>query len=312
MRNESGGQDGLEELDEAPAPFTESDGASIQPRPASQRFKAWRRRLLGMLFSVGRIYLILLVMAFFLQRYILFPVDLASENQRETARGAVAEQWWLQTSEGRVEAWFSPGRGCTKDSPGPAVIYTHGNAELIDQMPAVMRGYNQIGVSVLLVEYRGYGRSQGSPSEANLVQDAIQWHDRLIERPEVDKTRLIYHGFSLGSGVACGLGAHRRPAALILYAPFTSVRRMMAGYLIPGPLCLDPFDNLRFVEGYGGPLLVCHGTRDRVVPHWHGRRLAEAGKGTLQSYEGKDHTDIPLDWAMIRGFLAESGLFKGK
>src|SRR5690606_34255575 len=105
--------------------------------------------------------------------------------------------------EGRVEAWLLPGDGVSAERPGPAVVFAHGNAELIDHWPGALARYRRLGVSVVLPEYRGYGRSAGRPSESAIRDDLRALHARLSSHPMVDVTRLVYHGRSLGGGAVC-------------------------------------------------------------------------------------------------------------
>ena len=91
-----------------------------------------------------------------------------------------------------------------------------------------------IWVRVLLPEYRGYGRSAGSPSQRAITEDLIAFYDLLARRPEVDAQRVVFHGRSLGGGAVCDLARHRKPAAVILMSTFTSMKRMAPRYLVPG------------------------------------------------------------------------------
>ena len=88
---------------------------------------------------------------------------------------------WLGTSFGRVEAWFLDG---SNGAPTATLIFAHGNAELIDHQDAIVTGYRRLGVSVMLCEYRGYGRSTGRPSEDAIVRDHAEAFDRLAARPD--------------------------------------------------------------------------------------------------------------------------------
>ena len=83
-------------------------------------------------------------------------------------RKKILKKIWLDTEEGRVEAWLIPGDDVSAERPGPAVVFTHGNAELIDYWPAALAGYQKLGATLLLPEYRGYGRSAGSPSQEKI------------------------------------------------------------------------------------------------------------------------------------------------
>lgn len=245
-----------------------------------------------------------------LQRWVLYPrfmldvVPLAGEDVPGL------ERWTIESDEGRVEAWFLLGDGASAEHPAPAVLFAHGNGELIDHWPHALAGYRRLGLSVLLPEYRGYGRCAGSPSQAKIAADFVQFHGLLVARPEVDATRLLYHGRSLGGGAVCALAARRPPHALLLMSTFTGIKPLARRFLLPGSWVVDPFDNLSVVSAFEGPVLVLHGEADRLIPIEHGEALARAAKhGQLRRYPGEPHNVWPSTFFEdVRPFLAESDL----
>ena len=231
-----------------------------------------------------------------LQRAILFPtwaVSAPAQSEGEQDK----EQLWLSTRKGRVEAWFLAGRGVSQAEPGPLVIFAHGNGEIIDHWPQTLDHYRQLGVSVLLPEFRGYGRSGGSPSEQGIVQDYVAFYDQVTARPDVDARRVVFHGRSLGGGVVCGLAKQRKPAALILQSTFTSVADLAAEkYLIPRFLIRDPFDSVEAVRGLDSPLLIIHGRDDELIPISHAHTLRAAAKRAELLVLPGGHNDTPRSW----------------
>lgn len=126
-------------------------------------------RRLGLLLSgLYALYVAVLLCA---SRTLMFPG--ASAGRAPPVRPGL-ERWTLPVEDGEVEALFQLGRGRSPASPGPAVVFAHGNAESVDDWLGVHRGYLEAGVSVLLVEYRGYGRSTGSATAKNLAADAVR------------------------------------------------------------------------------------------------------------------------------------------
>ncbi len=248
-----------------------------------------------------------------LQRSVLFPRHAISPPPSPPEGG---ETWWLDTSAGRTEARFLPGVGADALHPGPLAVFTHGNGELIDFWIDGMDAYRRAGVSVLLPEYRGYGRSAGRPGQRALVQDASAFLDRALARPEVDPDRLIFHGRSLGGGVVCGLATRQAPAAMVLQSSFSSVTAMAwRTLLVPRFLVLDPFDNLGAVRRLEAPLLVIHGRHDEVIPFEHGQALAEAAPNGRLIAKECGHNDMPMGtgfWADVLGFLKEQGVVAGR
>ena len=153
------------------------------------------------------------------------------------------------------------------------MVFFHGNAELIDYQNDVVSYYHGLGCSVLLPEYRGYGRSTGVPSQDNIRADAVQFYDMLIQRPDVDHARIFFHGRSIGSAVAIDVATERKPAALIIQSAFTNAASMAHGYLAPGFLLKSPFRNDRSLAGLDVPMLIFHGSHDEIIPVAHGRAL---------------------------------------
>ena len=233
---------------------------------------------------------------FIMQRQILFPRHLILEasSHKESIPGI--ERIWLNTSSGRVETWlFKPSKPKTS-SPFPVVIFAHGNGELIDYWPDELKKFNDFGLGVLLVEYPGYGRSEGTPTQKSISEAFETAYDMLVSMPDVDSQHIILFGRSVGGGAICDLAAKRPSAALILMSTFTSTRSFAPRYLVPGFLIRDPFDNLSVVRSYTNPVLIMHGKFDEIIPYSHGKTLYEAAKyGKMVTYPS-GHNDCPPDW----------------
>jgi len=258
------------------------------------------------------VYVIVMIGLTTMQRKILFPRHYTQPypNAGEGIDGL--EKVWIDSPEGKVEGWFIAGKQVTAENPGPLVIFAHGNAELIEYWPVMLAGYKHLGVSLLLPEYRGYGRSAGSPSQEAITEDFVKFYDLMIARPDVDKNKIIFHGRSIGGGAVCALAEQRKPAVLILQSTFTSVKSMAGRFMMPGFLVADPFDNLATVEELDIPILVMHGSQDDLIPYKHGKKLSQAAKnGTLITY-ACDHNSCPPDWkvfwADIQKFLTSAHL----
>jgi fermentation-respiration switch protein FrsA (DUF1100 family) len=270
------------------------------------------RSLLRILWALLALLLVYWVVLWPLQRFIVFPRPAHSAPEPPAVAVAGLERLWLETEAGRVEAWFMPGAGRSARRPGPAVIFAHGNAEVIDDWATRLRPYVWRGVSVLIPEYRGYGRSAGRPGQAAITDDFVRFHDRLAAREEVDLRRIVFHGRSLGGGVACALAAQRRPAALVLTSTFTSVPALAARLGVPRFLVRDPFDSLAFLRGHEGPVLLMHGRHDTVVPYRHAEALRAAAPRARLVPLDSDHNDFPMEsplvWREIFGLLAQAGI----
>lgn len=250
-------------------------------------------------------YLVYAAMLFFVQRDMIFP-GADRPATAALAPPAAAEQWWLETPEGRVEAWFFAAPGASEKAPKPAVIFAHGNGGLVGLQDSLVRHYRQMGLSVLLPEYRGYGRSAGTPSEAGIVADFAAFYDRLAARPEVDSTRIVFHGYSLGGAVVASLARERRPAALILQSTFTRLADFAASFLAPALLLRDDFDTMEVLDELDVPVLVVHGRADGTIPYPMGEALAaQAAQAELLSHDG-GHGPVPdaqRFWRAVRALL---------
>lgn len=226
-----------------------------------------------------------------LQRSVLFPRQFTQPDA--TVAGGVdgLDRWWITTDQGRVEGWFLP--ATSGSGPRPTVIFAHGNAELIELWPHAMAEYRDAGYNVLLPEYRGYGRSDGSPTQQRITVDFVAFYDRLVARDDVDTGRIVFHGRSLGGGALGCLAEVRCPGAMILQSTFTSVADIAAQWMVPSIFIADPFDTLSAIRGLSVPTLIMHGRRDTVVPYEHAIRMhREVSDSTLITYEC-DHNDFP-------------------
>ena len=186
-------------------------------------------------------------------------------------------QVWLGTSFGRVEAWFFDGSNGT---PTATLVFAHGNGELIDHWRLEMEDFADLGVNVLLVEFPGYGHSDGKPSKTTLLETYTQAFDWLIEQPQVDPDRIVAWGRSIGGGVASDLALSRPVKALILQSTFSSTATLVRrGFGAPGFLLRDRYDVASAVTAFEGPVLLMHGTRDEVIPYPHAERIASVREG---------------------------------
>ena len=249
---------------------------------------------------------------FFMQRRMLFPRDLIAEPSKALLNVAGMERIWMETGPGRVEAWYLHPAPGTVAGPAPVVIYGHGNAEIIDYWPDEFRWFTDLGMGLLLVEFPGYGRSSGTPSEESITEAFVAAYDRLVSRPDVDASRILLFGRSLGAGAVCQLAARRPSRAMVLLSTFTGTRAFAPRYLIPPFLVRDPFDNLAVVRGYDRPVLVIHGRRDHIIPFSHAEKLAQAGDRVRLIAYDCGHNDCPPDWTRfwrdIQTFLEAAGV----
>ena len=253
----------------------------------------WKRRMAWLLGILACGYLVWCGLLYVTQTRMMFPRDLVPEMN--TAPPPEATVLTRGVAAGTVHAWFLPAPGVSADDPGPAAIFFHGNGERIEMAGDAPALYHPLGVSVLLVEYRGYGDAAGTPGQDAIRADAVFFRDRIADRPDVDAERIVYHGRSIGAAVAADLARERRPAGLVLQSPFTRTAAMAWRYGVPPFLVAHPFRTdaaLRRLDGVD--VLLFHGSADGIIPVSHSRRLARiAGDDAeLVTYDC-GHNDFP-------------------
>jgi fermentation-respiration switch protein FrsA (DUF1100 family) len=267
---------------------------------------AVRSVLVSMLVLAGIALVAWWALAFVAQRALIFPRSAIPPGPAADLERLGGEPLWLATGGGRSEAWLLPAR--PRGAPGPLLLYAHGNGELIDHWAEAFEPARARGVSALLVEYPGYGRSEGSPSEASIRDALVAAFDWAAARDGVDRARIVGWGRSLGGGAVCALARERPLAALVLESTFTSVRSMAARFGVPAFLVRDPFDNLALVRGFEGPLLLLHGEHDEVIAVDHARSLHAAARRAELHLLPCGHNDCARPWDAVLGFLAEHDL----
>jgi fermentation-respiration switch protein FrsA (DUF1100 family) len=208
-----------------------------------------------------------------------------------------------------LHGWLIAGRTPT------TLLYSHGNGGNIGDRVSIARLLvDQLGVAVFMYDYRGYGRSQGAPSEAGLVRDAVGARAALL-REGVAPDQIVYLGRSLGAAVTVELALAHPPRGVVLESPFTSVRAM-ANAVLPGAgyLFRTRWDSLAKIGRLKAPLLVIHGESDEVIPFAHGRALFDAAPEpkTFVTLRNSRHYDMDAAWSDYwtawRRFLASLDL----
>ncbi len=238
-------------------------------------------------------------------RSTLFPRRFAARAAAPPPADAIVAR--LDAGGDEIEAWFLPALDGAP-GPRPLLLFAHGNAELIDLWPAAFEAPRRLGLGALLVEYPGYGRSTGRPSERSIARAMVAAFDWAVARPEVDPERVVGYGRSVGGGAVCALARERPLAALVLESSFTGVRDLARGFGVPGFLVLDPFDNLEVLRAFRGPVLIVHGEQDEVAPVAHARQLAAAARGSRLELKACGHNDCPRPWPELERFLISTSL----
>lgn len=279
------------------------------------RAKSWLLRLVGLLAIGYGLWLFTLLM---LQERLIFPSYLASWAVTSTVpRGA--EVVTLTAEDGsKVPAWLFRPEVVDSDDPVPVLVWFHGNAEVIDQVAGYreIELFRELGLAVLIPEFRGYGRAEGSPTQEAIVSDMVRFVASLDEQKGLDTTQVVYLGRSLGGGVAVAVAERRAPKALILQSTFTSIASFATRYLAPEALVRHPFRTDEVLPALDVPVLIFHGRADQVVPVEHGRAIAKLAKRGEYIEDDSDHFNLPRDWAaytkVLRDFLLAEGVLSGR
>ena len=258
---------------------------------------------------VGLVLLGYALIMFVMQRRIVFAGSQRESPRADAAPPAGATQVWLEPSFGRVEAWFFAAPAV---AAAPTVVFAHGNGELIEDWQAEMETLSHEGVNALLVEFPGYGHSDGSPSRETIRETFEEAYDWLIEEGDVADDRIVAYGRSVGGGAAADLSRDRPVRALALQSTFSSVAALAREAFLPGFLVLDRFDNRRAVAEFDGPVLVMHGLEDEVIPYDHAVILASARDGLEVVEIDCGHNDCAAAWpeivSSLTAFLRGNGL----
>ncbi len=222
-------------------------------------------------------------------RMLYYPIRFPGGNW-SAQQSLGAKDVWLEASDGtKLHAWW-----IVAPNAGSATLHLHGNGGNITHRELSAQNIIAAGSSVLLLDYRGYGKSDGQPSEQGLYRDAEAAYDFIVShgfRPE----QILIHGESLGTAVATWLAARKPCGGVVLEAPFTSAKAV-AGRVLPllGPALIRGFDSLRRIKQVRAPILIVHGDRDEVIAYEFGQQLFAAANEpkSFWTISGATHNDL--------------------
>lgn len=223
---------------------------------------------------------------------------------------AAAEDVWFTAADGtRLHGWYAG-----HEDPAAVLLFAHGNAgNITHRADIIERLHQDLHCTVLMFDYRGYGKSEGKPSEAGVLQDGRAARDWLAQRAQVAPDDLVLMGRSLGTAVAVDLAAHDGARGLVLYSAFPSMPDIAAHHYRWLPvrwLMRTRLDSRSKIANYHGPLLQAHGEEDDIIPASLGRQLFEAAPMQQKQWftlGNSSHNDpIPeAFYVALRRFLAE-------
>jgi uncharacterized protein len=251
--------------------------------------KFWRsaaRVAIGLVIA----YLLVVVFMMFQEESFLYFPDKYPEGDWHQA-GLEFEDAWFDAADGTyLHGWYVP---CEK--PRAVALFAHGNAGNLSHRADLLVRLQRMGVAVLAFDYRGYGRSAGSPTEAGVIADGRAARTWLAKRAGVPESEIVLMGESLGGAVAVQLAAEAPARGLVLENTFSSARDVARFHYpwLPVGLMRTKFDSATAIGKYHGPLLQIHGDADTIVPIALGRKLFEAANEPkkLVVITGGDHND---------------------
>ncbi len=247
---------------------------------------------------LGAVVLGYAVLVFLVQRAVAFPGQARPPLVERPPQGVRSVP--LEASFGTVEAWYyAPPQGTA-----PGIVFFHGNGELIDDWSADLARLAAEGIAVLAVEFPGYGRSQGRPKRSTIRESAALAFDWLADRPEVDPTRIVAYGRSMGGGAASDLALDRPVSALVMQSTFASTMAMARMAIAPGFLVRDRWSPKRVVAEWDVPVLLMHGLHDEVIPYAQAKAVASARPGLTVTEIPCGHNDCGAAWPAIVGLIS--------
>lgn len=235
-------------------------------------------------------------------RMIYFPFHQIEQTPRDI--GIAFDEVILSTHDNeKLHAWFIP-----SPSACAVILFCHGNAGNISHRLDILPSFRNLGFSMLLFDYRGYGNSTGKPSELGTYRDAEAAYDYLTGQAGIAPEKIIVFGESIGCAVAVELAVRRRVGALVLLAGFTSLPELgqqLYPWLPVKLLAKHRYASIEKIQHIVCPKLIIHSPEDEIVPFWHGRALFEKAcppKEFLEIMGGHN------DWFLVSGEKVSEGL----
>lgn len=270
--------------------------------------------MLKLLLALAGAYLLIVAGVYLMQDRMLYLPDLPGRGLTATPAdvGLAYEDVTLQTEDGvRLHGWFVPanGRG--------ALLFFHGNAGNVSHRLGSIRVFHDLGLSVLIIDYRGYGESEGRPGEAGTYADAEAAWRHLTDSRGMDAGRIVIFGRSLGGAVAAWLAARTQPAGLIVESSFTSIPELgqeLYPWLPVKWLSRFDYATERHVAEVDAPVLVVHSRDDEIAPFRHGEAIFAAANEPrmlleLEGTHNEAHIESERAYiAGLRDFLVELAL----
>jgi fermentation-respiration switch protein FrsA (DUF1100 family) len=233
-----------------------------------------------------------IVLMIFEEKFIYFPQKYPKGAYTQALSIPNLRDCWIKTEDGvTIHAWFA-----VAEKAKATLVVSHGNAGNISHRSLLLRSLQRHGFNVLMYDYRGYGRSEGTPTEDGIYKDGLAAYDYAVSLPEVKPKQVFLWGTSLGGAVAIDVATHRRVAGLILESTFTSakdVARVVYPFLPVHLFMHTKLNSIDKIRTLTIPILLIHGAHDSIIPIGLGRKLFNAANEPKDFYEipNADHND---------------------
>ena len=243
----------------------------------SKKRPSLKRMLITLIIGLGLGYLVLIVFVYIRQPDMLYFPTRDIETT-PAAIGLAFEELKLRTSDGvAIAAWHIPAPDARA-----VLLFCHGNGGNISHRLDSIKIFHDLGLSVLIFDYRGYGKSEGVPSERGTYLDAEAAWDYIVNEKRIDPSRIVIFGRSLGSAVAAELALRKKAGALIIESGFTSIPDIGRTYYPYMPVSLITrfhYATIDKVSRLALPKLIIHSPDDEIIPYEQGVRLYEKAAG---------------------------------
>jgi pimeloyl-ACP methyl ester carboxylesterase len=279
----------------------------------NERFRSFRRRAVRLALLAGGVYLAVLVVLLCLESLLLYPAATLARPWCPPRPDLNVRDVSLSADDGTpIHGWFSAPSGWRPEVG--AVLYSHENGSNLSHKQGNQRRWQMaLKRAVLVYDYPGYGKSGGRPSEAGCYAAAEAAHRWLVDEQKVPARQIVLIGSSLGTAMATELATRHENRLLVLMGAFTSFPDE-AQWTVPCYparwLVTNQLDSLSKIGRVRGPVFIAHGTQDRKVPYWMGKRLFQSACEPKRFYplagQGHQHPADPAFFAAVRAFLDET------
>lgn len=232
-----------------------------------------------------------LLLFVFQTRLIFYPGKLSKDYKFRTV--PLREEVFLQTADGEtINGLFFPGEDRKR-----AILYFHGNAGDLSGWQFVAEDLLPSGLSIFIIDYRGYGKSTGSVSERGLYVDADAAYDYLVRDRKISPNDIVLYGRSIGSGVAVQLATQKKTAGVILESAYTSLSKLAnekVPFFFPSFYLKTKFNNIDKLNHIEAPMFFVHGSEDVLIPATHSHALYKtfSGRKSLLLIDKGQHNDL--------------------